>query len=145
MSTQWYLTGCLPGCFHPEVGFVPWREEREEIPEDAINRDEVLDATINNTSTLPRLEEESHPSTRSAEAVDDALELKSEKDRLQLLLELSGQIVSSLELRDLLRSVSSTVRQAMQCEAVGVHLPDKESSSLRLFALDLGHARTRAR
>jgi formate hydrogenlyase transcriptional activator len=115
---------------------VPWREDREEIPEDPINRDEVLDDSMNNGSTLPGLEGESQPLTRSAEVVDDAQELKSEKDRLQLLLELSGQIISNLELRDLLRSVSSTVRQAMQCEAVGVHLPDKESGSLRLFALD---------
>jgi formate hydrogenlyase transcriptional activator len=136
MSTQWYLTGCLPGCFRPEAGLVPWRENREEIPEGAINRDEVLDATINNASTSPRLEEESQPFTSSAEAVDDAQELKSEKDRLQLLLELSRQIVSNLELRDLLRRVSSAVRRVMQCEAVGVHLPDKESGSLRLFALD---------
>jgi formate hydrogenlyase transcriptional activator len=136
MSTQWCLSGCSPGCFHREVSLVPWREDREEIPEGAINRDEVLDDSINNVSTLPGLEEESQPFTRSAEAVDDALELKPEKDRLQFLLELSGQIGSNLELRDLLRSVSSTVRRGMQCEAVGVHLPDKESSSLRLFALD---------
>jgi formate hydrogenlyase transcriptional activator len=132
MGTQWYLSGCLPGCFDPEVSLVPSREDRK----DAINRDEVLDDSMNNASTLPGLEGESQPLTRSAEVVDDAQELKSEKDRLQLLLELSGQIISNLELRDLLRSVSSTVRQVMQCEAVGVHLPDKESGSLRLFALD---------
>jgi formate hydrogenlyase transcriptional activator len=136
MSTRWYLSGCLPGCFHPEVSLVPWREDREKIPEDAINLDEVLDAHMNNGSTLPRLEKESLPLTRSAEGVDGAQELKSKKDRLQLLLELGGQIVSNLELRDLLRSVSSIVRRVMQCEAVGVHLPDKDSSSLRLFALD---------
>jgi formate hydrogenlyase transcriptional activator len=136
MGTQWYLSGCLHGRFHPEVSNVPWREDREEIPEGAINLDEVLDGSMNNASTLPRLEKESQPLTKSAEAVDEALALKSEKDRLQLPLELSGQIVSNLELRDLLRSVSSTVRRVMQCEAVGVHLPDKESSSLRLFALD---------
>jgi formate hydrogenlyase transcriptional activator len=136
MSTQGCLSGCLPGCFHPEDGLMPWREDREEIPEDAINRDEVLDASISNASSLPGSEEKSQPLTGSAEAVDDTQELKSEKDRLQLLLELSGQIVSNLELRELLRGFSSTVRRVMQCEAVGVHLPDKESSSLRLFALD---------
>src|ERR1700758_1316342 len=118
MSTQRCLSGCLSGCFPPEASLVPWREDREEIPEDAINRDEVLDASINNASTLPGSEEESQPLTRSAEAVDGAQELKSEKDRLQLLLELSRQIVSNLELRDLLRSVSSTVCRVMQCEAV---------------------------
>jgi formate hydrogenlyase transcriptional activator len=136
MSTQWYLTDCLPGCFHPEACLVPWREDREEISEDPISLDEVLDVTMDNASTLTRLEEESQPLTRSAEAVDDALELKSEKDRLQILFEISGQIVSKPELWDLLRSVSSTVHRVMQCEAVGVHLPDKESSSLRLFAVD---------
>jgi formate hydrogenlyase transcriptional activator len=136
MSTQGYLSGCLPGCFDPEVSLVPRREDRIEIPEDAINRDEVLDASINNASALHGTEEDSQPLTMSPEAVDDALELKSEKDRLQLLLELSGQIVSNLELRVLLRSASSTVRRVMQCEAVGVHLPDKKSGSLRLFALD---------
>ena len=136
MSTQRCLSGCLSGCLPSEVSLVPWREDREEIPEDAINRDEVLDASINHTSTLPGSEEESQTLTRSAEAVDGAQDLKSEKDRLRLLFELSGQIVSNLELRDLLRSVSSTVRRVMQCEGVGVHLPDKESGSLRLFALD---------
>jgi hypothetical protein len=34
MSTQRCISGCLPGCFHPEVSPVPWREDREEIPED---------------------------------------------------------------------------------------------------------------
>ena len=53
----------------PEVGLVAWREDRKEIPEDAINRDEVLDASINNASTLPGSEEESQPLTRSAEAM----------------------------------------------------------------------------
>jgi formate hydrogenlyase transcriptional activator len=136
MSTQGYLSGCLPGYFDSEVSLVPRREDRVEIPEDAIKRDEVLDASINNASTLPETEEDSQLLTMSAEAVDDALELKSEKDRLQPLLELSGQIVSNLELRDLLRSVSSIVRRVMQCDAVAVHMPDEESSSLQLFALD---------
>ncbi len=81
-----------------------------------------------------------------ASAVDDAVnfdalsrtqdELKAEKDRLQLLLELTGQLVSNLDLRNLLRTVSTTVRRVMQCNAVAVHLPDRGSSSLRLFALN---------
>jgi formate hydrogenlyase transcriptional activator len=81
-----------------------------------------------------------------APAVDDAInfaafqrtqdELRSEKNRLQLLLELASQVVSNLELRELLRTVSATVRRVMQCDAVAVHLPDEERSRLRLFALD---------
>ena len=55
MSTQRCLSGCLPGSFHPEVSLVPWREDREEIPEDAINLDEVLDTTMNNASTFAQI------------------------------------------------------------------------------------------
>src|SRR3984893_11396702 len=81
-----------------------------------------------------------------ASAVDDAInfdalrrtqaELRSERDRLQLLLELTSQIASNLELRELLRTVSATVRRVMQCDAVAVHLPDEERGCLRIFALD---------
>ena len=85
-------------------------------------------------------------SDRVASAVDDAIdfdalrrmedELRLERDRLSLLLELTSQIVSTLDLRNLLRTVSTTVRRVMECNAVAVHLPDRESGSLRLFALD---------
>ena len=62
--------------------------------------------------------------------------LKAEKGRLQLLLDLSSQIVSNLEIRHLLRTTSAMVRRMIQCDAVAIHLPDKESSSLRLFAIN---------
>ena len=61
---------------------------------------------------------------------------KTEKGRLQLLLDLTGQIVSNLEIRHLLRTTSAMVRRMIRCDAVAIHLPDKESSSLRLFAID---------
>ena len=63
-------------------------------------------------------------------------DLQGEKDRLQLLLELNNQVVSNLELRTLLRAISASVRRVMQCDAVGVHLPDAESGQLQLYALD---------
>jgi formate hydrogenlyase transcriptional activator len=63
-------------------------------------------------------------------------DLKAEKGRIQLLLDLSGHIVSNLELRHLLRTTSAMVRRMIRCDAVAIHLPDKESSSLRLFAID---------
>ena len=63
-------------------------------------------------------------------------DLQAEKDRLQLLLELNNQVVSNLELRTLLRAISASVRRVMQCDAVGVHLPDAESGQLQLYALD---------
>jgi formate hydrogenlyase transcriptional activator len=63
-------------------------------------------------------------------------DLKAEKGRLQLLLDLTGQIVSNHEVRHLVRAMSATVRRMIRCDAVAIHLPDKESSSLRLFAID---------
>ena len=73
------------------------------------------------------------PQNTNTRAQDD---LKAEKGRLQLLLDLTGQIVSNLELRHLLRTTSAIVRRMIRCDAVAIHLPDKESSSLRLFAID---------
>jgi formate hydrogenlyase transcriptional activator len=63
-------------------------------------------------------------------------DLKAEKGKLQLLLDLTGQIVSNLEIRHLLRTTSAMVRSMIRSDAVAIHLPDKESSSLRLFAID---------
>jgi len=67
--------------------------------------------------------------------------LKAEKDRLQLFLDLTSQIAANLELRHLLRTASAIIRRIVQCDAVAVHLPDKEGSALRLFASD-SHERT---
>ncbi len=81
-----------------------------------------------------------------AVAVDNALhfqeaqalqqQLARERDRLHLLLEVTNSLVSNLELRDLLRAISASVRRIMQCDAVGVALPDPESNQLRTYALD---------
>jgi len=79
-------------------------------------------------------------------AFDDALnfaalrraseELQSNNDRLRLLLDVTNQVVSNLELRDLLRAVSHDVRRVMQCDYAGLSLPDPENKQLRLYALD---------
>jgi formate hydrogenlyase transcriptional activator len=81
-----------------------------------------------------------------AVAMDDALnfeasqlaqaQLEREKERLKLLLDLSNNIASNLDLRDLLRAISANVRQVMRCDVVGVGLPDPETKQLRLHALD---------
>ena len=63
-------------------------------------------------------------------------ELQRERDRLKLLLDLNNSIVSNLELRELLRVASASVRQVMNCDVVGVHLPDTESNGLRIYAID---------
>ena len=79
-------------------------------------------------------------------AFDDALnfgalrqaseELQRKNDRLQLLLDVTNQVVSNLELRDLLRAISQDVRRVMQCDYAGLSLPDAENKQLRLYAVD---------
>src|SRR6266481_8304462 len=56
---------------------------------------------------------------------------KQAEDRLQLLLEVTNQVVSNLQLRDLLRAISASVRRVMQCDLVGVFLPDPEGDRLQ--------------
>jgi len=79
-------------------------------------------------------------------AFDDALnfvalrraseELQGKNDRLQLLLDVTNQVVSNLELRDLLRAISHDVRRVMQCDYAGLSLPDAGNKQLRLYAVD---------
>jgi formate hydrogenlyase transcriptional activator len=81
-----------------------------------------------------------------AVAVDNALhsqeaqalqqQLVRERDRLQLLLEVTNSVISNLELRDVLRTVSATLRRVMHCDVAGVLLPDAEHHRLRVYALD---------
>src|SRR5713226_149520 len=72
-------------------------------------------------------------------ATDDALNFEASQraqNRLELLLRLTNRVVSNLELRDLLREISANIRNVMQCDGVGVTLPDAEDGTLRLYALD---------
>jgi formate hydrogenlyase transcriptional activator len=81
-----------------------------------------------------------------AVAVDNALhseeaqalqqQLARERDRLQLLLEVTNRVMANLELRDVLRAVSATLRRVMHCDVAGVLLPDAEHHQLRVYALD---------
>src|SRR5208337_2404041 len=61
---------------------------------------------------------------------------KQAEDRLQLLLEVTNQVVSNLQIRDLLRAISASVRRVMQCDLVGVFLLDSEANMLQTFVLD---------
>ncbi len=64
------------------------------------------------------------------------LELERQNARLQLLLDLTNRINSNLDLREVLRAISASVREVMHCDAVGVNLPDSESGKFRLYAVD---------
>jgi len=68
-------------------------------------------------------------------------ELRSDNEHLKLLLDLNNAIVSNLELRDLLRANSASVRQMMKCDSVGVALPDANDQRLRIHAVDFPEGR----
>ena len=72
-------------------------------------------------------------------AMDDAVNFQASlrsRERLQLLLDLTNRVVSSLNLRDVLREVLAEIRQVMECDGVGVALPSPEDGKLRIYALD---------
>src|SRR6267142_806531 len=60
---------------------------------------------------------------------------------LQLLLDVTNQLVPHLELRDLLRAVSKQVRRVMQCDFASLSLPDAENKVLRLYTVDFPESR----
>src|ERR1700723_2678616 len=67
-----------------------------------------------------------------AVALDDA----RVQARLRLLLDITNRIVTKLELRELLSEIVVSIRQFIQCDSVGVALPDPEDGELRRYAVD---------
>jgi formate hydrogenlyase transcriptional activator len=125
MSTNGYQQPNLADSIRTQLGPVLWRRvDKGHISEDAAIVPKTLGASAMadtpNLAALRRTQDE----------------LRSERDRLQLLLELTSQLVSNLELYDLLTTVAATVRKIMRCDAVAVHLPDEDQGCLRRTALD---------
>ena len=67
--------------------------------------------------------------------------LRESSDRLKLLLELNNAVVSRLELAPLQRLVSARVREAMQCDAVCLAIPDANNVNFALRGLDFPSSR----
>jgi formate hydrogenlyase transcriptional activator len=59
-----------------------------------------------------------------------------QNQRLQLLLKLTNQITSNLEVRGVLRAISANIREVMHGDAVHISLPDAASGKFRVYALD---------
>ena len=71
--------------------------------------------------------------------LDAAVNLHSSEllqDRMKLILGLTNQMVSNLELSELLHAISASVRRVMGCDAAAVMLPDEGGKWLRVHALD---------
>src|SRR5260370_25268713 len=79
-------------------------------------------------------------------AIDDRLnfahsealrvQLESEQTKLKLILDLNNSVVSNVELREVLRSVSPSIRKTMSLDGVALILPDVASEHLQVYALD---------
>ena len=63
-------------------------------------------------------------------------ELRNQNERLELLLNLTASITSSLDLREVLRAIAAKIREVMHADGVTVLLPDTESGKFRVFAVD---------
>ena len=67
--------------------------------------------------------------------------LAVQNTRLQLFLKLTNQITSHLELREVLRATSASIRELMHCDLVHISLPDAASGKFRVHALDFPDSR----
>jgi formate hydrogenlyase transcriptional activator len=81
----------------------------------------------------------SHISDFVAMAVDDRMmrvQLESERTKLNLFLDLNNSVVANLKLRDVLQSISPSIRKVMRLDSVALVLPNRDGQHTRLYALD---------
>jgi formate hydrogenlyase transcriptional activator len=64
------------------------------------------------------------------------IQLERERTKLKLILDLNNSVVSNLELRDVLQSISPSIRSVMRLDGVALILPDAENKRLQTHALD---------
>jgi len=97
-----------------------------------VNRDEALLRT-----PIPA----AHGANRYEAIISISEELHRQNDRLQLLLNLTSRITSSLDLREVLRAIAANIREVIQADLVTVSLPDGASGKIRVFAVDFPHGK----
>jgi formate hydrogenlyase transcriptional activator len=68
-------------------------------------------------------------------------ELQRKNERLELLVNLTTSITSSLDLREVLRAIAANIREVIRADAVVVWLSDASSGKFRVFALDFPHGK----
>src|SRR6202162_1754443 len=68
-------------------------------------------------------------------------ELQRQNERLELLLNLTSKITSSLEIREVLRAIAANIRRVIHADAVVVSLPEAVSGKSRVIAVDFPHGK----
>jgi len=68
-------------------------------------------------------------------------QLRHERDRLRLLLEITSSVTSRLDIRQVVEALSTNLFRIMQCDVSALLLPDSESGELRVTILHNPDAR----
>jgi len=71
-----------------------------------------------------------------AERKQAEIALRESGERLKLLLDVNNAVVSKLELAELFHLIPSSVRHAMQCDAVCLSMPDADAKRFKISGLD---------
>jgi hypothetical protein len=74
-------------------------------------------------------------------AMSTEAELHRQNERLELFLNLTSKITSSLEVREVLRAIAANIREVIHADAVVVSLPDAASGKPRVIAVDFPHGK----
>src|SRR5262249_45988214 len=87
------------------------------------------------SSDLQLIENASHITGIAIERHVSEEELRRERDRLRLLLEITNSMTSKLDLRRLVDVLSTNLLRVTRCDFCGLVLPDRDSGELRLTIL----------
>src|ERR1700692_294061 len=82
-----------------------------------------------------------HNRQRSNKSMITEEELQRQNERLELLLNLTTRITSSLDLREVLRAIAANIREVIHADAIAVSLPEAASGKNRVFAMDFPHGK----
>ena len=116
---------------HPEKGIRDIHVVGHALLDGSCNLGEFV-GTVIDVTERKRAEQE----LRRSEA-----DLCTKNERLELLLNLTSSITSSLDLREVLRAIAASIRELIHADAVTVALPDAVSGKSRLFAVDFPHGK----
>jgi PAS domain S-box-containing protein len=89
--------------------------------------------TATDIDVLKQTEERLREDERERERLED--ELRYERDRLRLLLEITNSMTSKLDLRHLVEGLSTSLLRVTRCDFCALVLPDADSGELRLTIL----------
>src|SRR5580698_3194656 len=67
--------------------------------------------------------------------------LQPRNERFELLLNLTSSITSSLDLREVMRSIAANIREVIHADAAAVSLPDGATGRFRVFAMDFPYGK----